>query len=155
MPLLGGRKQSSIGPEPHAASVKQRHSNGAGLECVVAIDGQLAAAMRFRDVPRTEGAPFIKHLGPKHRFSRILLVSGDRESEVRYLAERVGIDDVRFSQSPEQKLEIVRAETARDGTVFLGDGINDAPALAAATVGVAFGQASDVTMEAAGSVIID
>ena len=155
MPLLGGRKQSSIGPEPHAASVKQRHSNGAGLECVVAIDGQLAAAMRFRDEPRTAGAAFIKHLGPKHRFSRILLVSGDRESEVRYLAERVGIDDVRFSQSPEQKLELVSAETARDGTVFLGDGINDAPALAAATVGVAFGQASDVTTEAAGAVIID
>jgi cation transport ATPase len=127
----------------------------AGLECVVVIDGRLAATLRFRDEPRTEGAPFIKHLGPKHQFSRILLVSGDRESEVRYLAERVGIEEVRFSQSPEQKLDLVRQETAHRGTVFLGDGINDAPALAAATVGVAFGQASDVTTEAAGAVIID
>ncbi len=139
----------------HGSLVIPASNNGAGLECLVVVDGRLGATMRFRDEPRTEGAPFIRHLGPKHKFARILLVSGDRESEVRYLANRVGIDDVRFSQSPEQKLDLVRAETARDSTVFLGDGINDAPALAAATVGVAFGQASDITTEAAGAVIID
>jgi len=59
------------------------------------------------------------------------------------------------SQSPEQKLALVRAETAKAPTVFMGDGINDAPALTAATVGIAFGQASDVTAEAAGVVIMD
>jgi P-type E1-E2 ATPase len=84
-----------------------------------------------------------------------MLVSGDRESEVRYLAEQVGIDEVHFSQSPEQKLELVKRETARANTVFLGDGINDAPALTAATVGVAFGQGSDITAEAAGAVIME
>jgi len=84
-----------------------------------------------------------------------LLVSGDRESEVRYLAERVGIEEVYAGQSPEQKVEIVRRETARARTVFLGDGINDAPALIAATVGLAFGANSDVTSEAAGAVIMD
>jgi P-type E1-E2 ATPase len=62
---------------------------------------------------------------------------------------------VHASQSPEQKLALVRAETARANTVFVGDGINDAPALTAATVGVAFGQASDVTTEAAGAVVLD
>jgi P-type E1-E2 ATPase len=84
-----------------------------------------------------------------------LLVSGDRESEVRYLAEQVGIREVHAGQTPEQKLEIVRRETARADTVFLGDGINDAPALTAATVGIAFGAGSDVTAEAAGAVILD
>ena len=58
-------------------------------------------------------------------------------------------------QTPEQKLEIVREETRKANTVFLGDGINDAPALTAATVGVAFGQNSDITAEAAGAVILD
>src|SRR5262249_34971546 len=105
-----------------------------GMECVVVIDKRYAAIFRFRDEPRAEGAPFIRHLRPKHRFERVLLVSGDRESEVRYLADQVGIKEVHASQTPEQKLEIVRQETQRANTIFLGDGINDAPALTAATV---------------------
>jgi cation transport ATPase len=126
-----------------------------GLECVILIDGRYAATLRFRDEPRADGASFIHHLRPKHHFERVLIVSGDREEEVRYLAERVGIEEVYFSQSPEQKLELVRAETGLANTVCLGDGINDAPALTAATVGVAFGQNSDITAEAAGAVILD
>ena len=74
---------------------------------------------------------------------------------MRYLADRVGIEEVRFGQSPEQKLALVRDETQRANTLFLGDGINDAPALTAATVGVAFGQGSDITAEAAGAVIME
>ena len=82
-------------------------------------------------------------------------MSGDRETEVRYLAEKVGITEVYASQSPEQKVALVRAETQRANSVFMGDGINDAPALTAATVGIAFGQGSEVTTEAAGVVILD
>jgi heavy metal translocating P-type ATPase len=126
-----------------------------GLECVVVIDGAYAAMLRFRDRPRPDSAPFIRHLSQKHHIDRVLLLSGDRESEVRYLAERVGIGEVHAGQTPEQKLEIVRQETARGATLFVGDGINDAPALTAATVGVAFGTNSDVTAEAAGAVIMD
>ena len=128
---------------------------GDGLECVIVIDGRYAGLCRFRDEPRAEGRSFIRHLGPKHHFERVLLVSGDRESEVRYLADRVGIKEVYFSQTPEQKVELVREETKKANTVFLGDGINDAPALTAATVGIAFGQNSDITAEAAGAVIME
>jgi heavy metal translocating P-type ATPase len=126
-----------------------------GLECCIAIDGSYAGRYVFRDQPRAEGVSFVGHLRPKHRFERVLLVSGDRESEVRYLANRVGIREVYASQSPEEKLELVKRETARAKTLFLGDGINDAPALTAATVGVAFGQNSDITTEAAGAVVMD
>lgn len=126
-----------------------------GLECIVLIDGIYAATCRFRDEPRTEGHSFIQHLKPRHGFQRVLLVSGDRLSEVQYLAEKVGITEVFASQSPEQKLALVRKESLTASTVFMGDGINDAPALTAATVGIAFGQASDVTAEAAGVVIMD
>jgi len=66
----------------------------------------------------------------------------------------VGIREVHAGQSPEQKLALVRAEVQRAPTVFLGDGINDAPALAAATVGIAFGE-GDIATEAAGAVILD
>ena len=126
-----------------------------GLECVAVIDGRYAATFRYRDEPRAEGQAFIRHLKPQHGFARVLLVSGDRDSEVRYLAEKVGITEVFASQSPEQKLALVNDETRKAATVFMGDGINDAPALTAATVGIAFGQGSDVTAEAAGVVILE
>lgn len=127
----------------------------AGLECCVLIDNRYAATYRFRDTPRRDGKTFIDHLRPRHRISRTLLVSGDRDSEVSYLAELVGIKSVFSSQSPEQKLAIVNEETSQANTIFVGDGINDAPALMAATVGIAFGQNSDVTTEAADVVVMD
>lgn len=84
-----------------------------------------------------------------------MIISGDRESEVRYLAEQVGITEVHAQMSPEEKLSIVRRETAAAKTLYVGDGINHAPAMMAATVGMAIGQNSDVTSEAAGVVILD
>ncbi|MDF1869656.1 MAG: heavy metal translocating P-type ATPase, partial [Phycisphaerales bacterium] len=127
----------------------------AGLECVIAIDGKYAGTIRMRDEPRKDGKHFIKHLSTKHGYEKIMLVSGDRTSEAQYLAEMVGISDVVAEQTPEQKVEIVREESLSARTCFVGDGINDAPALSLATVGIAFGQASDITTEAAGVVIMD
>jgi heavy metal translocating P-type ATPase len=126
-----------------------------GLECVVVIDGRYAAALRFRDAPRAESRSFVDHLAPKHHFDRVMIISGDRESEVRYLADQVGINEIHAQKSPEEKLALVRAETAKAKTLYVGDGINDAPAMMAATVGMAIGQNSDVTAEAAGVVIMD
>jgi heavy metal translocating P-type ATPase len=126
-----------------------------GLECVVVVNQKIAALFIFHDQPLLEGKQFINHLAPNHRFEKIMLVSGDRESEVQYLANLFGITNIYSSQSPEQKLEIVRAETAKAPTLFMGDGINDAPALAAATVGLAFGQHNIVTSEAAKAVIME
>ncbi|MEO7714930.1 MAG: heavy metal translocating P-type ATPase [Capsulimonas sp.] len=126
-----------------------------GLECMIAIDGRYAAAFRLRDAPRIEGQSFIEHLGPKHQFQRVMIVSGDRETEVRYLAEQVGIQEIFAEQSPEEKLAIVRKETARSKTLYVGDGINDAPAMMAATVGMAVGQNSDITAEAADVVLME
>ncbi|WAK03893.1 heavy metal translocating P-type ATPase [Methylobacter sp. YRD-M1] len=128
---------------------------GGGLECVALIDDAYAATLQFRDEVRADSSSFINHLRPSHMFDRVMLVSGDRESEVRYLAEQVGIEHVYFGQSPIQKLDIVRRETEAAKTVFLGDGINDAPALTAATIGIAFGQNSDITGESADAVIMD
>ena len=126
-----------------------------GLECVVAIDERYAAVLRFRDAPRAESLSFVRHLGPRHHFKKVMIVSGDRESEVRYLADQVGITEIHAQKNPEEKLAIVRAETAAAKTLYVGDGINDAPAMMAATVGMAIGQNSDVTAEAAGVVVMD
>ncbi|MFM8413766.1 MAG: HAD-IC family P-type ATPase, partial [Planctomycetota bacterium] len=126
-----------------------------GLECVVVIEGKAAGVLRFRDSPRADGRPFIDHLQPAHGLSRVMLVSGDRETEVRWLADVVGIEEVHAEVPPEGKLRIVEEAVAAAPTLFVGDGINDAPALAAATVGIAMGTASDVTSEAAGAVVMD
>jgi len=161
-----GLKGNVAGKPVQITSRKQfiaRHSDNTallpplsgGLECVVLIDGGYAATLQFRDQVRTDSSSFIHHLRPNHLFEKVMLVSGDRESEVRYLAEKVGIKHVYFSQSPEQKLQLVRDETRLAKTVYLGDGINDAPALNAATIGIAFGQNSDITGESADAVIMD
>lgn len=126
-----------------------------GLECVVVIDDVAAGIVQFRDVPRHDSGTFVAHLAPKHHVDRLLLISGDRESEVRYLAQIVGISDVYFGQSPEQKLEIVRRELRTQPALFVGDGLNDAPAMLAASAGVALGNHSDVAAESAGAVILD
>ena len=127
----------------------------AGMECILLINDDYAATFRFRDVPRAESRSFIRHLVPKHNVQRIMLVSGDREAEVRYLGNEVGISEIRFGKSPEEKVAIVREEASRAPTLFVGDGINDAPAMQAATVGIAFGKNSDITAEAADAVVME
>lgn len=126
-----------------------------GLECLVFLNQRYAGCMRFRDVPRPESRSFVSHLRPRHRFRRIALLSGDRETEVRYLAESVGIEEFYFEQSPEEKVEMVRAAEREGPTLFAGDGMNDAPALAAASVGIALGTRSDVACEAADAVVME
>ena len=126
-----------------------------GLECLLFLDNEYAATLRFHDAPRTDTLRFVSHLKPRHKVSRILIVSGDRAREVQDLARQVGITEVHAAKSPEEKVEIVREESSRARTLFLGDGINDAPAMQAATVGVAFGAKSDITSEAADAVVLE
>src|SRR5688572_12633051 len=155
--VVGGRRVRVIGRRQaetmgHGSALP---AVSTGLECVILLDGRYAATYRFHDAPRADSRSFITHLRPRHKLDRILLVSGDRESEVRYLADQVGIEEVYAGQTPEQKVAITRAEIERAPTLFIGDGINDAPALVSATVGLAFGHQSEITTEAAGAVIMD
>ena len=152
---VGGRKVQITGRNKVADQNLPLPEQASGLECLVFVDGKYAAVIRFHDAPRKDSRPFIQHLGPKHGVAKVMLVSGDRESEVRYLAESVGITEVHAGASPEEKVAIVKAETAKAQTLFVGDGINDAPALMAATVGVAFGTQNDITTEAADAVVLE
>ncbi len=142
---ITGRAQAGIGDLPPAA---------AGLECLVICDDRLAGVLRFRDEPRRESPSFISHLIPRHRVRHVMLLSGDREEEVRDLAGRVGIVEMHFSKSPEEKVAIVQAARQREETLFVGDGINDAPAMMVATAGVALGS-QDITAQAADAVVLD
>jgi heavy metal translocating P-type ATPase len=126
-----------------------------GLECLVFVDGVFAALFGFEDSPRADSRVFVTHLSPRHRIAKVILVSGDREAEVRSLAKKIGIEAAYGAKSPEEKVALVRAETSKAKTAFVGDGINDAPAMQAATVGIAFGHENDITSEAADAVVLD
>ncbi len=126
----------------------------AGLECVFLLDGKLAGVIHFQDEPRLESQSFLNHLGPKHSISKVILLSGDRPAEVALFASGMGITEAYGGRSPEEKLSFVRELTSKQRTLYLGDGINDAPAMMAATVGIALGVNSDITSEAAGAVIL-
>lgn len=157
--VVGGRtvvltnREGAMRQDPGAADVLPEEVSG--LETSVLIDGRFAGLLRFRDTPRDSASEFMAHLPVHHGVSTTMILSGDRESEVRHLAGQVGITDVHAELTPERKLEIVRHRTDAGTTLFLGDGINDAPAMTAATVGVAFGTANDVTTEAADAVVLD
>lgn len=125
-----------------------------GLECVFLLDNKLAGIIRFQDEPRRESRSFLSHLDSKHSISKIILLSGDRAPEVALFAKRMGITEAYGGKSPEEKVELVRESTLRGRTLYIGDGINDAPAMMAATAGIALGVNSDITSEAAGAVIL-
>lgn len=141
--------------ENQASGLNNMPQTSSGLECVILLDGTYVATYQMHDAPRADSKAFVNHLAGNHLITKTMIVSGDRESEVKYLAEQVGIGTVLSQQSPEQKLEIVRAETKQAKTLYVGDGINDAPAMMAASVGVAIGQGSDVTAQAADVVVMD
>ena len=153
--IAGGQRVRITGRDKLEQAPAELPPTAGGLECLVFVDNRYAGCLRFRDTPRRESRSFIGHLGPRHNVTRLVLLSGDRESEVRYLAESVGIGEIHAGQSPEEKVALVRAASRQAKTLFVGDGMNDAPALLAATVGVALGTGSDVTAETADAVVME
>ena len=102
--------------ETYPELITQLPESALGLECVILINGKYVATLRFRDVPREETKPFITHLKPSHQFNKIMLVSGDRESEVNYLGKLLNLTEIHASKTPEEKLEIVRLEMKKAPT---------------------------------------
>ena len=117
------------------------------------VDGRPAARFVVRDEPKPEAAEVIARL--RGLGLRTILLSGDSESAVRHVAERVGVDEARSEVSPEEKLTFVE-ELRRQGRLvaMVGDGVNDAAALAAADLGIAMGTGTDAAMEAGDLTIV-
>src|SRR5262249_10527620 len=118
----------------------------------VARDGRLLGVLGLGDTLRTDASAAMRVLAGRglHR----LLVTGDNERAARRMASEAGIDDVRAGLLPQQKANIIR-ELQRSGRVaMVGDGINDAPALMQADVGIAMGAGTDIAIEAADIIIL-
>lgn len=119
-----------------AAAVRRRAELDAALTVFVSVDGAPAGALLFTDPLRPDAARLVRTLRA-NGIERVVLVTGDRPDVAAYVALVVTIDEVHAGCDPAGKLAIVRQESGRAPTVMVGDGINDAPALAAAGAGVA------------------
>ncbi len=140
--LPEGRKMGVLTVEPSAITA-----------VFVAIGGRAAGAILLRDriKPHAEGA--VEAL--RESGLRILMLTGDREAAARMVADKLGITDVQGEVLPQEKGEIVKRLRNQGRIVAMaGDGINDAPALAAADVGIAMGTGTDVAIENAGITLV-
>jgi heavy metal translocating P-type ATPase len=127
-----------------------------GARALVAVDGRLAGTLVIGDRVRPDAHLLVKRLRAAG-IAHVAMVSGDRAEVAQAVGEQLALDRVYAQQSPEDKLEVVRSMRAAPGlapVVMVGDGINDAPALAMADVGVAMGGAgATVSSETADAVI--
>jgi Cu+-exporting ATPase len=118
----------------------------------VAVDGAARGALAARDVERADAAEAIA--GFRRLGLEPVLLSGDRRAAAEAVANRLGIERVHAEVRPLEKAETVAALRADHVTAMVGDGVNDAPALAEADVGVAVGGATDVATATAGIAIV-
>lgn len=118
----------------------------------VVVDGGVAGALALADEVRPESAEAVRRL--QERGVRVAMVTGDARNVADAVAERLGLDEVFAQVLPDQKDAVVRDLQSRGNRVaMVGDGVNDAPALARADVGIAIGAGTDVAIESAGVVL--
>jgi heavy metal translocating P-type ATPase len=145
----------------HAAGIDPREGFGvaaqvsaaAGSVAWLAVDGRAAAAFVMADGPRKEAPQAVRRLRALG-VRRVVLVTGDREAAAAPIGRALRLDEVLAGQAPADKIDAVRAEAAAAPTAMVGDGVNDAPALAAADVGIAMGAAGTAAAAEAGDVVL-
>jgi Cu+-exporting ATPase len=153
--LLGNQRMmegGKIDPSPLAASAEARRKQGETV-MFLGVDGKLAGLVAVADPVKATAAEAIAKL---HKLGlKIVMATGDNETTAKAVAARLGIDEVRASLRPEDKLTIIDGLQRKGEVVAMaGDGINDAPALAKADVGIAMGTGADVAMESAGLTLL-
>lgn len=116
-------------------------------------NGQLLGWIDLQDELRPEAAQVVSYL--KSKGLKTILLSGDRYEKTKLLGDTLGIDEVIAEQTPEQKLQKIDTLTQQAPTIMIGDGINDAPALAKATIGISMSDASQMAMQTASVVLVN
>jgi heavy metal translocating P-type ATPase len=141
-------------PSPWAHRLLKRMAYEGTSGVFVAVDGALAGALLLADEIRLETPKALRSLR-QAGIEKILMVSGDRQDVAETIAAALGVDSVLAERTPQDKVDAVLSERADAVTLMVGDGINDAPALAAADVGVAMGaRGAGASSEAADVVLL-
>lgn len=124
-----------------------------GTEVLVAVENQYVGRIVISDNPRSDSAEAIRRLNANG--IKTIMLTGDALSSANYIAEQTGVSEVHASLLPQDKLTVVQSTRAAYGpTMFVGDGINDAPVLAGADVGAAMGSGADAAIEASDVVFL-
>jgi Cu+-exporting ATPase len=153
--VLGNRtllNELGIDPGPLAVRAEALRADGQGV-VFVAVDGRVAGLLGVSDPIKASTPEALRRL--REDGVRVVMVTGDSRTTAEAVARKLGLDDVRAEVLPEQKVEVV-AKLQTEGRVVAvaGDGINDAPALARADVGIAMGTGTDVAIEAAAITLV-
>jgi Cu+-exporting ATPase len=152
---LGNRTlldELGIDPGPLAARAEALRADGQGV-VFVAVDGRVAGLLGVSDPIKASTPEALRRL--REDGVRVVMVTGDSRTTAEAVARKLGLDDVRAEVLPEQKVEVVSRLQAEGRVVAVaGDGINDAPALARADVGIAMGTGTDVAIEAAAITLV-
>src|SRR5437867_2657297 len=147
------RDRGVVMPEASVTGIVTDAAASAASEVFVARDGRLLGAIAIADSVRPEGQRAVAALG--RLGIRTILLTGDTRPVADAVARSLGIREVEADLLPEDKLERIKALLAAGGTVaMVGDGVNDAPALTAASVGVGMGSGTDVARESADVVLL-
>ena len=147
------RERGVVMPDASGTGIGRETAASAASEVFVARDGRLLGAIAIADAVRPEGQRAVAALG--RMGIRTILLTGDTRSVAEAVARSLDIREVEADLLPEDKLERVKALVAASRTVaMVGDGVNDAPALMAASVGVGMGSGTDVARESADVVLL-
>ncbi|MGH4030399.1 heavy metal translocating P-type ATPase [Actinomycetota bacterium Odt1-20B] len=148
-----GRHVSSGARPAWAKAVDNRALLDGAAVAWLTVDGHLAGAVLLSDPLRHDAPRTVRHLRAAG-IQRLLMLTGDRTAPAREVAAVLGLDGVRAELGPAEKVGLVRAEREHAVTVMVGDGVNDAPALAAAHVGVAMGARGSTASSEAADIVL-
>ncbi|HMQ96669.1 MAG TPA: copper-translocating P-type ATPase [Candidatus Nanoperiomorbaceae bacterium] len=144
--LLPGKLDTTLEKE------MQRLQDEAKTVVIVGSKNKAIGLIAIQDTPKDTSAAAIASL--KKRGYRTIMITGDNERVARAIADQVGIDEVIAEVLPSDKADHVASLQSRGKVAFVGDGINDAPALAAANLGIAMGSGTDIAIESGGIVLV-
>jgi soluble P-type ATPase len=136
-----------------ARAVLSRAAFDGAVAAWVTVDGALAGVILLTDPLRPDATRTVRRLRSAG-LSRLVMLTGDRAAPAEQIGVALGLDEVRAEQSPVDKVAAVRDEQARAVTVMVGDGVNDAPALAAASVGIAMGARGSTASSEAADIVL-